>query len=680
MTRLFIEDLELDLTEGLGNLITYSIDDLTRIDSKTTSYSKTLVIPGTANNNYLLGNIFELNNSNDTVDGLPNVKYNFNAAKSAKCRIEVNGLQIVKGVFRLLKIINDNGGVEYESSIVGELGGFAAALSNYKLSDLDFSAYDHTYTISAVTNSWDNYNGGSGIYYPMIDYGNYSTDKVNWKLTTFRPALFVKEYLEKIVNAAGYTMDFPLAETDRFKRLIIPYNKAILTNNNTEIFNKSVEGGTIFDFTSASIEYDVSGGTLGAFTTSDYKSFTYSGSTIVSTNVTLIVFIDAYSEFPDQLIITFKKNGAAVVTKATTHVGRNDLSIDNFQISPGDVLRVDISSIRLGYTVEYTSDFIINSSISIPTPILKDDAVDMNDTLPQNYLQKDFFASILKLFNLMVTEDKWIDKHLVISPYVDFYQTSDFEDWSDKVDYSKPVTIKPMSEINARFYKFRYKPDTDYWNELYKKRYNESYGDITFDNNFEFTNESQDLELIFSPTVLVKYTGNDKVYSTILKQTGNAPSVVEENVDSNIRIIQAKKMTCTSYSIYDVDSNGDVVGTLYTGTNYGYAGHVDDPVTIANDLNFGALKEVFFTYTSAEFTVNQFNVYYSPYMAEITNKDSRLLTVFLKLTEVDIFNLDFSRLKYINGGLYRLYSVNDYDAGQSDTVQCELLRVVNLIY
>lgn len=680
MTRLFIENFEVDLTEGLSNLITYSIDDLSRVDTKTTSYSKTLVLPGTANNNYLLGNIFELNNSNLTIDNQPNVKYNFNAAKSAKCRIEVDGLQIVKGVFRLLEIINVDGGIEYEASVVGELGGFAAALSNSKLSDLDFSAYDHEYSIGNITNSWDNAAAGSGYYYPMIDYGNYSTDKVNWKLTTFRPALFVKEYLEKIVEAAGYTMDFPLSETTRFKSLIIPYNRAILTNSNTEIFNKSVEGGTIFDFTSASIEYDVAGGTLGAFTTSDYKNFTYGGSTIVNTNVSLIVFIDAYSQFPDQIIVTFKKNGVAVTQKTTTHVGRLDLSVDNLQISPGDVLTVVISSIQLGYTLEYTSDFIINSSVAVPTPILNGDTVEMNDILPQNYLQKDFFASILKLFNLMVTEDKWIDKHLVITPYVDYYQTSNFDDWSNKIDEGRPVRIKPMSELNARFYTFRYRPDTDYWNDLYKKRYNEGYGDLTFDNNFEFTNESQNLEIIFSPTVLVKYTGNDKVYSTILKQTGNAPSIVEENVDSNIRILQAKKKTCSSYSIYDVDSEGDVIGTLYTGTSYGYAGHVDDPVNISNDLNFGALKEVFFTYTSAEFTVNQFNVYYSPYMAEITNKDSRLLTAYFKLTPTDIFNLDFSRLKFINGGLYRLYSVNDYDAGSNETVQCELLRVINLTY
>jgi hypothetical protein len=67
-------------------------------------------------------------------------------------------------------------------------------------------------------------------------------------------------------------------------------------------------------------------------------------------------------------------------------------------------------------------------------------------------------------------------------------------------------------------------------------------------------------------------------------------------------------------------------------------------------------------------------------MAEITDKDSRLLTAFFKLTEQDIFNLDFATFKYIDGGLYRLSKVMDYDAGANELTKCELLRVINTTY
>ena len=102
MTRIFIENNELDLTQGLSNQLTYAIDDLQNLDSKSTAFSKTIILPGTTRNNALLGNIFEFTNANFSNDNAANVNYNFNASRSAVCRVEVDGMQIIKGVFRLL--------------------------------------------------------------------------------------------------------------------------------------------------------------------------------------------------------------------------------------------------------------------------------------------------------------------------------------------------------------------------------------------------------------------------------------------------------------------------------------------------------------------------------------------------------------------------------------------------
>jgi hypothetical protein len=48
MTRIFIEDFELDVDAGLSNRITYAIDDLQNLDSKATPFTKTIILPGTA--------------------------------------------------------------------------------------------------------------------------------------------------------------------------------------------------------------------------------------------------------------------------------------------------------------------------------------------------------------------------------------------------------------------------------------------------------------------------------------------------------------------------------------------------------------------------------------------------------------------------------------------------------
>ena len=676
MTRILIEDFELDIDKGLSNQITYSVSDLKNLDTKTTSFSKTIILPGTANNNNILGNIFDFNNANFTSDLLPNVGYNYNASKTAKCSIQVNGMIVIKGVFKLLQIIIDGKNVEYECSVIGELGGLSMKMGAKKIEELDFSVYNHVYSIANITGSWVNENAGAGYYYPHIDYGTYSTDKKNWKYGTFRPALFVKEYLEKIFDANGYTYECDLFNTDRFKRLIIPHNLKKIVSYLTGQMELSAKiatytGATAWRWNSV---------TLGDFLSGDVdgESWYYNGANTITANFKIALSGQIISQDgPGIKPFELRKNGVIIGSVSVTTgsslpftFSNKQINVNNVTIANGDTFRVSYPTFNITSLRQITSSFKITTNSVSPVTINLGDTITINDCLPKNILQKDFFASILKLFNLYVDENRFEEKHLIIKPYVDYYDGS-VEDWSDKVDKGKPIIIKPMSELNSRYYMLKYRDDNDFWNELYKKRYNEGYGSRIFDSEFEFSKETENVELIFAPTPLVGYAGETKVYSTIFKQTND----LEETIDSVIRILIAKKITgVPSYNILDG-------GTVLTSqTVYGYAGHFNDPDTIGNDLNFGATKELFFTTTGGALTVNQFNVYYSPYMAEITDKNSRLLTCFVKLTDTDIFNLNFASFKYIDGGLYRLMKLNDYTPEANDTTKAEFLRVINKEY
>ena len=117
--RLIIEGREVDMSDVFSNRISYSVDDVKNFDSKSTPFTKTMILPGTTRNNAAFGNIFQVTSSNFTNDGDPNIGYNFNAAKAADCYYEVNGMLVIKGVFRMLGIVYDNGSIEYEGQIVG---------------------------------------------------------------------------------------------------------------------------------------------------------------------------------------------------------------------------------------------------------------------------------------------------------------------------------------------------------------------------------------------------------------------------------------------------------------------------------------------------------------------------------------------------------------------------------
>ena len=141
-TQIFINNEELDLMNDIDTEFTFAIDDIADFGSKNTTFSKTINVAGSAKNNQVFGYIFDLGNSNFTNDANPNVNYNFNASKVAPCRIFVDGIQIFKGVLRLLEIVVTGQAIEYQCNVYGDLGGFMSALGNKRLEDLDFSEYD----------------------------------------------------------------------------------------------------------------------------------------------------------------------------------------------------------------------------------------------------------------------------------------------------------------------------------------------------------------------------------------------------------------------------------------------------------------------------------------------------------------------------------------------------------
>lgn len=675
MTRIFIEGYELDLTQGLSNQITYAIDDLQNIDSKSTSFTKTIVLPGTANNNKLLGNIFEFNNANFDNPLDANVLANFNAARNASARIEIDGLQIMKGVLRLLEIIHVDGHIEYECALFGELGGFINALGNKRLEDLDFSAYNHTYSYANIVASW-NTSGSTSYCYPLIDYGNVSTDKINFQYRTFKPALFVREYLDKIFTGSGYTYECDLFNTADFRKLIIPNNSKQLTKETSDVLalTKAItqsmnEGGTQ-DF----VSYETKVGSLFTASAGD-TTFTYTGTNPLTTTLNIELF-GGYTLARRNLTIAVLKNGVAITGSSQTYSGSDTLYYNkalSVTLVTNDTLRVRTTCILEDgdeINVDESTINVINN-VATTAPIELGDTMVINNTIPKGIFQKDFVTSIMKMYNLMIVEDKYKTKHLVIKPYVDFY-TGTIVDWSDKLDHSKPVKIKPMSEINARYYNFKYKQDNDFYNEDYRKKFNEGYGDRVYDNGLEFAKDTESVEIIFAPSPLFGTSTTDKVFPAIYKKSDN--NTKEDPMDHIMRIMQINKITgVTSWSILNGATN------LGSNTSYLFAGHLNNPTTPTIDINFGAPQQLFFNLTSGDLSYNLFNVYYSPYMAEITDKDSRLLTGFFHLSELDIFNIDFGKYYFIDGGLYRLIKVYDYSPDTYDTTKVDLLRVIDAV-
>jgi hypothetical protein len=695
-TEIYIENQRLDLSKDLSTEFTYNIDDIKDFASRNTNFSKTIILPGNAVNNKLFGHVFEFGSSNLYDDNQPNIGYNFNASKAAACVVFIDKVQIFKGIIRLLEIVIDNGTIEYECAVFGELGGFINALGNNKLEQLDFSEYDHDWTLANIQASWDSIDG-SGYYYPLIDYGKVSsTNKHDWDVRAYRPALYVKEYMDKIITNSGYTYECSFFNSAVFRRLIIPQNQKDLTKT-TSNFNVATRTTALEILSTRVIPFETVTGS-GLVVTSANSVFTYPFET--STNLKINY---SFSGDSTSGIFYILRNGAVVYefnfTDGFGIDGVLELLVNKddyiqFRITNTAPNRDDPPVTLIETQVSFFSDALVTTTVSF------NDSLVMADVIPKGIFQRDFFASIVKMFNLYVVEDTNRTNHIIIKPYIEYYDfdgqsllavddfnsllqvneldylllsdgTIQYLDWTYKVDRSKPMKLKPMSELNGRYFEFKYKSDIDYYNEQYQKKFSETYGTRIEDSGFVFAKEKQTAEVIFSPTPLVGYPGEDKVFSTIFKLNNS----VEDRTDHNIRIMQAKKIAgVTSYAL----KNGNT--TISNLSTYGFAGHLDNPDTPNADLNFSVPAELYFPLATEYPTANLFNAYWSEYVAEITDKDSRLLSAFIYLKAKDIFSLDFSKLIWIDGALWRLNNIQDFNPMDIDTTKAEFLKVIETTY
>lgn len=215
----------LDITEDVQVPLNFSIAEIQDISSRQGSFSKTILLPGTHNNNLLLGNIFDVNIINST----------FNQNLRQPCSILQDNIPVFEGYLQLLNIIklnptqiNPDEQIIYEVAVKDSVGDFYSTLSDKLLTDLDstfFNQYNHIYNISNVTSTF--FNDVNDVYKYHNFISSISSTRAIYALDDFKPSIFAKVYFDRIFNEAGYSYQWDSLEECFFDKLIIPYNGKI---------------------------------------------------------------------------------------------------------------------------------------------------------------------------------------------------------------------------------------------------------------------------------------------------------------------------------------------------------------------------------------------------------------------------------------------------------------------
>ena len=235
LTKIYINNEQIDLTDEVSIPLNFNIADIREPEKRSTTWSKTVVLPGTTFNNDLFSNIWNVNaviNSTGTTNFTPN----FNPNLKAIAEITYNEATQFKGICQLLNVnVTDKYEIQYEVCFYGSLQNIYQDFTNGYLRDIDLTEYNHNYTLHNQFLSWSRTNG---YVYPHIDYGKRINSQ--FKVEDIYPAVFVKTLIDKMFSQAGYTYQSNFFETDTFKKLIIPYNgQSLLSLSGEQIENRS---------------------------------------------------------------------------------------------------------------------------------------------------------------------------------------------------------------------------------------------------------------------------------------------------------------------------------------------------------------------------------------------------------------------------------------------------------
>lgn len=129
MIELYIENKKIDITDDLEINFTYESIDPNKLSSIKNSFSKTVNIPGTPNNNITFGHIFRYDKY-IPVSGPSNIESYYDPHKKVSWFINNNGSLINRGYCTLDNIIvKDERNITYQLTLYGGIGEFFYALS-----------------------------------------------------------------------------------------------------------------------------------------------------------------------------------------------------------------------------------------------------------------------------------------------------------------------------------------------------------------------------------------------------------------------------------------------------------------------------------------------------------------------------------------------------------------------
>lgn len=594
-----------DDTSGLANRVelfndekiqvTSSVQDVNDISKVFTDFSQSFTVPASVANNKIFRHWYE--NS---------IEASFDARTRKNAYIELDTIPFRKGKIQLEKVSVKDGQIEnYQITFFGSLISLKDAFAGKYLKDLDYSSVNFTYSGADVVSKVSTTTSGN-IKFPLItskrvwQYGGSGTSVTNWDISKtaspiYHSDLFPAIRLSALFGVIASNLNITFAGnflTDaRFTNAFLWCKNA----NNFEIKVEALEvifqskysttdSYELFDLDTHTLTYEDEGGS--AFIETQTFDITCSANGIASVfyvyrngvKVYALGFTSSTTSQQFELLIRSSGDYTFKVSAASSLSFTSEL---NFAISDGTSVIRDIQ--------------VIQSTTQTTNTIL-----DLANYVPE-IKTEDFFAGILKMFNLTCYSDT--AGTFTITQLEDWYSAGAIRDLTPYVisDNWEIERVTPYKMLN-----FTYEDSEALLNVGYKQNSPIPYGNLNYSLNND--GEEYSVNLPFENMLFGKFSGTNLQVSYALK-TDYQQYIPKPVILYDYGTLQ----TVSTYYINDGS-------TTTSKTSANIFGQDTSVSSVNHTLNWG-LEISSFTGNTEENTL--FNDYYDNYLNNIYSVKSR---------------------------------------------------------
>jgi len=693
----------LDLSGDQPMTANYQFKDIQDFKSNKGNHTFNFRIPSTPNNDVFFGDYFEV-----TQFG------NYNTKIKVQATITKDSLEVFEGYLQLTNVFVSNDVTHhYECVVFSSVSSLGQVLTGKYLSEFDFSEYDHQMNLNVVSTSMNRdvtplLNGD--IVYSMYDYsgamfgGNVSgsISNSNNPLSVFnlKPQIRANKVFNKILLESGFTYESSFIDTE-LNDLYLDLNSGSndsLTEMNESFYevNLTASGSQTFIATNGyhTIIHNNTSGNNYTNNSGDYNETTgiYSPSNFWSATA---INISINLSQPASL-------DGTLVSIVLYDITNNEAVIQGFPLDIVQVtdfaLAISFEAYFLNVNNEYEIRCLVTNSQNESASITVESGIVQFSPLPQTYSIDvdgtptpitgilgfdvarnfpkvkaiDFITSFAKKFNLVIIPDDQQPTHLYIQPYSDWIDQGSDLDWTEKLDVSKDVQLKPTADLQAKSLIFTDQKSDDFMNSLFEQQTSKIYGSQYVDNTSnDFGKDKEEIKTIFNPTI-TSYIPNTGIRSSIC-HNGNGQSV------SGFKL--------SYYSGYGgSDVNGESVWLTDTVATQQFSSfsifqNYEDIVVTPQTKCLSFMGESTGALGYPVPLNGAYSVYWKRYIEETYSREARLLIATFKLSALDINNLSFNDIIFVKNEYFRINKINNYPLIGQGNCNVELVKVqrTNLI-